>query len=69
MTEDRLEALLLLRCHREHCPICQTTCPAHFAKKASLSQTTQLRSVAEIAEVVVLIVISAAFCSVSYIHI
>ena len=32
MTEGRLEALLLLQCHREHC-LCQTTCSAHLLNK------------------------------------
>ena len=60
MTEDRLEALLLLQCHRQHCPTPNDVLSA-FA-------TTQLRSVAEIAEVVVWIDISAAFCPLSCIH-
>ena len=33
MTEDRLEALLLLQCHREHCPTPDDVLSA-FAKKA-----------------------------------
>jgi len=53
MTEDRLEALLLLQCHREHCLTPDDVLSA-FSKKAP--QTTQLRSVAEITEVVVLII-------------
>jgi len=54
MTKDRLEALLLLQCHREHCPTPDDVLSA-FAQKA-ISQATQLRSVAETAEVVVFIV-------------
>jgi len=33
MTEDRLEVLLLLQCHREHCPTPDNVISA-FAKKA-----------------------------------
>ena len=42
MTENRLEALLLRQCHREHCPT-----PAHLLRKPE-----EFYSVAEIAEVV-----------------
>ena len=62
MTEDRLEALLLLQCHREHCPT-NDVLSALFCQE---SHMTQLCSIAEIAEVCEVkcrmsIYISAAF--------
>jgi len=57
MTEDRLEVLLLLECHREHCPT-KVDVLCAFANKA---RQVKLRFEAEIAEVVVSIEISAAF--------